>query len=96
MDPLGSPGRRRLTEREHADARVRLGVGALQQVGRELGHHRQEAVDERGVEVAPALRLTLRGTGYLSAALLRGLKVLTASTTPATVLGMGGAAAREV
>jgi len=45
VDPLRGAGRGRLTEREHADARVRLGVG---------GHHGQEGVDDRGVEVAPA------------------------------------------
>ena len=54
-----APGRRRLIEREHADARVfpRASVGQLLV---ELRHHRDEDVDERRVEVAPALGRELR------------------------------------
>jgi len=59
VDPLRGARRRRLSlGRERQDA-VQRQLRAAQQLGLDRGHHRDERVDERGVEVAPALELEL-------------------------------------
>ena len=67
------------------------GVGAIDDA---LAGSARTATSE--ASVASERRETLRDTGYLSAALRRGLTKVAACLSPATVQGMGGAAAREV